>query len=104
MEEIIVEEYAALRASLPHAVLDVRESWEFELCHLPDSRHIPLDELAQRVDELDRARTLIVVCHHGLRSRAAQTWLLSRGFARVVNLAGGIDAWARRVEPSMALY
>lgn len=104
MEEIVVEDYAALRAALPHAVLDVREAWEFELCHLPDSKHIPLDELTARVGELDRAQTLVVVCHHGLRSRAAQAWLLSQGFARVLNLAGGIDAWARRVEPSMTLY
>jgi len=104
MEEIVVEDYAALRDSLPHAVLDVREAWEYEICHFPDSRHIPLNELAQRVAELDSAQTLVVVCHHGLRSRAAQAWLSSRGFARVVNLIGGIDAWARRVEPSMALY
>lgn len=104
MEEIEVEEYAALRASTPHVVLDVREAWEFERCHLPDSRHIPLGELGLRVAELDRTQLLVVVCHHGLRSRAAQAWLLSQGYTRVVNLAGGIDAWARRVEPSMALY
>ncbi|MGE3772194.1 MAG: rhodanese-like domain-containing protein [Gammaproteobacteria bacterium] len=104
MEEIVVEEYAALRAATPHTLLDVREAWEFELCHLPGSRHIPLGELTQRVTELDEEQTLIVVCHHGVRSRAAQAWLLSRGFARVVNLAGGIDAWARRIDPSMSLY
>lgn len=104
MEEIEVEDYAALRTSLPHAVLDVREPWEFELCHLPESHHVPLGELTGRVGELARDRTWIVVCHHGVRSRAAQAWLLSQGFTRVVNLAGGIDAWARRVEPTMTQY
>ncbi|HMM77421.1 MAG TPA: rhodanese-like domain-containing protein [Gammaproteobacteria bacterium] len=104
MEEIVVEDYAALRATLPHTVLDVREAWEFELCHLRGSRHIPLGELAQRVTELDRAQTLVVICHHGLRSRAAQAWLLAQGFAHVLNLAGGIDAWARRIDPSLSLY
>lgn len=104
MEEIEVDALPALRAAGPHAVLDVREDWELALCRLPDSRHIPLGELTARVGELDRELPLIVVCHHGVRSRAAQSWLLAQGFARVVNLAGGIDAWARRVDTAMATY
>lgn len=104
MEEIVVEDYAALRSTLDHVVLDVREAWEYEFCHLPDSRLIPLDELAHRADELDPAEMLVVVCHHGIRSRTAQAWLLAQGFARVVNLAGGLDAWARHVDRSMPLY
>jgi len=104
MEEIEVDALADLRASCAPQVLDVREDWEVAICSLPDSCHIPLGQLMSRVSELDRSRPLVVVCHHGVRSRAAQGWLLSQGFGRVVNLAGGIDAYARQVDPAMATY
>lgn len=104
MEEMEVEDLAAAVAAEAPAILDVREAWELALCRLASARHIPLGELAGRVAELDRERTLVVVCHHGVRSRAAQAFLLNQGFRRVVNLAGGIDAWARRIDPSMTTY
>jgi rhodanese-related sulfurtransferase len=104
MEEMEVEDLAAAVAVEAPAILDVREAWELALCSLPDAQHIPLGELARRLSELDRERPLVVVCHHGVRSRAAQAFLLGQGFHRVVNLAGGIDAWARRIDPSMATY
>lgn len=104
MEEMEVEDLAAAVAVEAPAILDVREAWELALCSLPDAQHIPLGELAHRLSELDRERPLVVVCHHGVRSRAAQAFLLGQGFRRVVNLAGGIDAWARRIDPSMATY
>jgi len=99
-----VEGLAAALAIEPPAILDVREGWELALCSLAGALHIPLGELAARFGELDRDRPLVVMCHHGVRSRAAQAFLLAQGFSRVVNLAGGIDAWARRVDPSMATY
>lgn len=104
MEEIEVEDLAAALAAEPPAILDVREGWELALCSLAGAQHIPLGELAARLEELDRGRTLVVVCHHGVRSRAAQAFLLAQGFRQVVNLSGGIDAWARRMDPSMAVY
>lgn len=104
MEEIEVEALADTRNALAPVVLDVREQWEVECCGLPDSTHIPLGELAARSSELPRDQVLVVVCHHGVRSRAAQAWLLTQGFGRVINLAGGIDAYARRVDPAMATY
>ena len=104
MDEIEAEGLAAALATEPPAVLDVRENWEVALCSIPGSRHIPLGELTQRLDELDRDRRLVVVCHHGVRSRAAQAYLLAQGFRHVENLAGGIDAWARRIDPTMAVY
>jgi len=104
MDEIEVEDLAAALAGEPPAILDVRERWEFALCSLAGSQHIPLGELPARVAELDRERELVVVCHHGIRSRAAQTYLLAQGFHHVVNLSGGIDAWARRIDSAMAVY
>jgi len=104
MDEIEVEDLAAALVAEPPAILDVRESWELALCSLAGAQHIPLGELPARLAELDRQRQLVVVCHHGIRSRAAQHFLLAQGFRHVVNLSGGIDAWARRIDPAMAVY
>lgn len=103
--EINVETLAELLAGgeLP-LVLDVRESWEVELCSIAGSEHIPLGELPSRLGELARERVIVAVCHHGMRSAHATAWLRANGFDRALNLAGGIDAWARRIDPEMKVY
>ena len=93
-----------LREGCDVIVLDVREPWEFEICRIGDSRNIPLATLQQRLAELADDRPLVVVCHHGMRSLQAAAWLRNNGFDNAVNLAGGVDAWARVVEPGMATY
>ena len=85
-------------------LLDVREPEELELARLPNAVHVPLRELPARVDELDPAREVVCVCHHGIRSAHAAQLLARSGFARVWNLAGGVDAWAVEVDPSMGRY
>ncbi len=85
-------------------VLDVRESWEVAIAHLAGTIHIPLGALPQRLGELDPAATTIVMCKSGGRSRHAAAYLASAGFADAVNLSGGIDAWARDIDPSLATY
>jgi rhodanese-related sulfurtransferase len=85
-------------------VLDVRDPWEVEICRLPDSIDVPLARLPDQVDALPREGMLVILCHHGMRSQHAALWLRSQGFANAVNLAGGIDAWARLVDPSMRTY
>ena len=85
-------------------ILDVREGWERELCCIGGSLHIPLNELPGRVQELSKDDPLVVLCHHGMRSLRAVIWLRSQGFDQAVNLAGGIDAWARQIEPGMRTY
>jgi rhodanese-related sulfurtransferase len=85
-------------------LLDVREPWEFEKCRIDGARLVPLRELPARVAELDAAAQTVVVCHHGGRSMQAALFLERNGFASVHNLAGGVDAWARSVEPGMAVY
>jgi rhodanese-related sulfurtransferase len=85
-------------------VLDVREPWEVDLCRIEGSRALPLDTIPQHLDELPRDGLLVMVCHHGVRSARAVAWLRARGFDNAVNLAGGIDAWAREIEPSMRTY
>jgi rhodanese-related sulfurtransferase len=85
-------------------LLDVREAWEFELCRLPGSVHIPMSSVPARVTELDAAREIVVICHHGGRSMQVAAWLDSRGFVNLHNLTGGVNAWARHVDSTMAVY
>ncbi|MCX8072137.1 MAG: rhodanese-like domain-containing protein [Candidatus Binatia bacterium] len=88
----------------PVCLLDVREAEEVALAALPGAVHIPLRSLPARVGELDPRATIVVYCHHGMRSAMAAEWLVERGFQSVLNLAGGIDAWAREVDPTMPRY
>lgn len=103
--EISVQELSALRAGGdPPVVLDVREGWEFEIAAVPDSLHIPMGEITGAVARLPADRPIVVMCHHGMRSARVAGWLRSQGFDRVSNLAGGIDAWARHIDPSTRTY
>jgi rhodanese-related sulfurtransferase len=85
-------------------VLDVRERWEADICALPGSVNVPLSTLPQNLARLPPDCPLVVLCHHGMRSMQATVWLRGKGFANAVNLRGGIDAWARRVDPAIATY
>ena len=91
--------------TLPPLLLDIREPWEIERAHLPHSHCIPMDELQTRAPELDPDRETVVLCHHGIRSRSVCLFLEQHlHFSSVLNLAGGIDAWARQVDPSIPTY
>lgn len=85
-------------------VLDVREDWEVATVSLPGTVNIPMQQVPQRVNELPRDKPLVVMCHHGGRSRQVTGWLRQNGFAQATNLAGGIHAWAEQIEPGMATY
>jgi rhodanese-related sulfurtransferase len=85
-------------------LLDVREPWEFECCHIDGSVLVPMRAIATEVSELDPERETVVICHHGVRSRFVARSLEHCGFRRVLNLAGGVDAWARDVDKTMAIY
>jgi rhodanese-related sulfurtransferase len=103
--EIDVATLAAWRADgIAHAVLDVREPWEVAIAALPGSLAVPMAELPGRTDALPRDVPLVVLCHHGGRSLRVTAWLRARGLGNAVNLAGGIDAWATEVDPSMPTY
>ncbi|MEO8201345.1 MAG: molybdopterin-synthase adenylyltransferase MoeB [Gemmatimonadota bacterium] len=92
------------RIGRPNILLDVREHWEWDLAHINDAQLIPLGELAQRINELDRKASIVTICHHGVRSLQALELLHAAGFSQVRSLAGGIDAWAAVVEPGMSRY
>jgi rhodanese-related sulfurtransferase len=85
-------------------LLDVREGWEFQTCHIAGSTHIPMGEVQGRAAEVDPQRDVVVICHHGGRSMQVAMYLEKNGYAKVHNLAGGVDAWAKTVDPSMPVY
>jgi sulfur-carrier protein adenylyltransferase/sulfurtransferase len=84
-------------------LLDVREPYEYKIANI-QGRLIPLGQLHQKVDELDRSREIVVYCHHGNRSAFAVQFLKNQGFERVLNLAGGIDQWSREIDPGVPRY
>lgn len=93
-----------LAAGHTPVLLDVRESWEWNVCHLPGAILIPMRELPGRLAELNADDEIVVICHHGVRSFHAARYLETLGFGNVVNLSGGVAAWADEVDPAMARY
>ncbi|MFZ1245600.1 MAG: rhodanese-like domain-containing protein [Azonexus sp.] len=85
-------------------LLDVRELAELEICQLDGSQHIPMHLIPIRCTEIDAARDVVVICHHGGRSMQVAMFLERNGFDAVYNLMGGVEAWAGEVDPSMRRY
>jgi len=104
--EIPVEEAQRLLAAPAGRVLllDVREPFEEKICRVDGSTLVPLRELPARIDGLPRDRHILVLCHHGGRSRQVAGLLRAHGFPAVSNIQGGIDAWAARIDPAMRRY
>ena len=107
MQHITAPELAARLAGESDSkplLLDVRENWEYETCHIEGSTQIPMNLIPIRVNELDDDREIVCVCHHGARSMQVAAFLERNGFSNITNLTGGIHAWAVQVDPSMPKY
>lgn len=85
-------------------LLDVREPAELGVCRIAGSMAIPMREIPARLGELPADRPILVLCHHGGRSARVSLFLRQHGLARVTNVAGGIDAWAERIDAALARY
>jgi rhodanese-related sulfurtransferase len=104
-KEISATHAAKLRESDPEVTfLDVREDSELAICRIEGALHIPMGDIPERADSLPQDRPLIVLCHHGMRSANVQQYLEAKGFNNLMNLAGGINAWALEVDPDMTRY
>jgi len=104
--EISVQAFSQQR-QLPHSpiLLDVREPWEYQTASLPNSLLMPMGEVASRAHtELDPDAPIVVLCHHGARSLSVTNWLRQQGYEKVQSMRGGIDGWARTVDPKIPLY
>ena len=109
MQSLEVDQLRAFAAAQPRTLLlDVRDAWEVQLARIDlagmATLHIPMDQIPQRLDEIDAAQPVVCICHHGVRSAQVVAFLLRRGHSRVYNLAGGLDAWSTQVDPAIARY
>ena len=93
-----------MHAGRDFVLLDVREVWEYQLVHIEGAVSIPLGELPRRSCELSPVDEIVVYCHHGMRSLDAAYLLQQLGFKSVLSVAGGIDRWAKEIDPDMQRY
>ncbi len=95
-----------LDAGEPFLFLDCREKDEYATANIPGTLLIPMSELTTRVSELEAHKNgeIIVHCHHGGRSLRVTNWLRQQGFARAINMAGGIDQWSQVIDPTVPRY
>lgn len=85
-------------------LLDVREPWEVALCKLPGSLNIPMHLVPLRSNELNPDDEIVLICHHGRRSMQVGMFLERQGFSSLINLTGGVNAWADEVDPNLPRY
>lgn len=106
IEEITVQHLASIyeTGSKPLYLLDVREPRETRISQLPGAINIPIGEIPKRINELDINGNWIVFCRTGKRSARVCQYLIDRQFKSVKNLKGGINTWARRIDPSIPVY
>jgi rhodanese-related sulfurtransferase len=107
MQTLTAPELAAWLADTSRAkpvLLDVREPWEFAACHIEGAVPIPMNSIPERLQELDEEDPIVCICHHGARSLSVAAFLERNGFNQVINLTGGVHAWALQVDPAMPTY
>lgn len=105
MREISPRDYVSLTTAGPTTfLLDVREGWEVAIASVAGATHIPMGEIPDRLDEIPMDRTVVVMCKAGGRSMNVARFLAAKGYPDVINLAGGILAWARDIDPTLATY
>jgi len=93
-----------INAGVPLRLVDVREPHELEISRIEGSQVIPLGQLASRLSELDPADEIVLICKAGVRSTRALHILLGAGFRKLHNLEGGMNAWAKDIDPSQPIY
>jgi len=109
MRALTVQELRAWAGQSPAPLLlDVREPWEAELARIDvpglACAHVPMGEIPSAWQQLDPQQPTAVYCHHGVRSLQVVAFLSRQGFDVVYNLAGGIDAWSREIDPRVPRY
>jgi rhodanese-related sulfurtransferase len=103
--EISAADAAAMLKEKSARLVDVREPWEFARTSIEGSLLMPMGEVASRANqELDSDERLLVLCHHGVRSMNVAVWMRNQGFENAQSVRGGIDAWSREVDPTIARY
>jgi rhodanese-related sulfurtransferase len=104
-QTITPSEYAERAESGARArLIDVRETWEFELSRIGGAELLPLSRMGEWEGTLKEDEEIVFVCHHGVRSASVCAYLARKGFTKLYNLAGGIDRWSAEVDPNVPRY
>ncbi len=105
MKEITVQELSSWKENcVDYQLIDVREPYEYEIVNI-GAELMPMSELQEYIDLIDKDRQVVIHCHHGGRSASVIQILQSRyGFNNLYNLTGGIHAWAEEIDPKLAIY
>lgn len=85
-------------------LLDVREPWEFEICHIEGSINLPMAQIPHSMERFRDTGEIVVICHHGIRSLQVIYFMQQQFDRPLINLDGGVDAWARDVDADMPVY
>ena len=104
MHSMSAAQLAAHLQSEKPLLLDVREPWEYEICHIDGSINVPMGHIPQQLPQLQAASEIVVICHHGVRSQQVIGFLQQQSIDALVNLEGGVDAWAREIDLDMPVY
>jgi len=104
-KSITAEELAEmLQSTTKINILDVREYFEWDICHIQGASNIPMNLIDECIDEVSNEIPTVVVCHHGVRSMNVIHYLEVKGYTKLINLEGGIHAWATQVDTEMTTY
>lgn len=106
VEQISVEQLQSRleQGTAKPLLIDVREPWEFAICHIEGSKLIPMRELPGAISQLDQDQETVIICHTGVRSFSVCLYLKNEGFSKVANLTGGVHAWATNIDSHMPTY
>ena len=104
IQDLTPQEFRDFVADDEVTLVDVREKWEFDICQIRGAILIPMGEIAKSYLNLNRDNKIALYCHSGIRSMQVADFLLSKGFKSLVNLQGGIDAWAQEIDTTVERY
>ncbi len=104
LEVSVQDVHARLSSGSKPVLLDVRETWEWDIGHIAGAKLMPMGELPDRLAELPQDGAIVIYCHSGSRSRSAAAWLRSEGYAKAQSMKGGTRAWSREIDPKLPEY
>jgi rhodanese-related sulfurtransferase len=85
-------------------IIDIREDFEWEICRIEGTKNIPMSRLIESIEQIPNNESTVIMCHHGVRSLNVIHYLETKGYDKLINLEGGIHAWALEVDRGMAKY
>ena len=103
-EKTVSELKSMMDSGADFQLIDVREPHEFKYANITHSVLIPLNQIPNRINELNKDDEIVVICHHGMRSQQAANYLVQSGFKNIANLTGGIDDWSCNADSSVRRY